>query len=83
MLIMALVLQILSQYAIVVVMYYRFEAFSGCEWFILRYPRHPYIYAKSPTSQLLVYHTKDVSTKRSCLSGREWSIPPRIFQRCS
>ena len=43
MLIMALMLQILSQYAIVVVMYYRFEAFSGCEWFISRHPRHPYI----------------------------------------
>jgi hypothetical protein len=34
MLIVALLLQILSQYAIVSVMYYRFGAFSGCEWFI-------------------------------------------------
>ena len=43
MLVGALLLQILSQYAIVVVMYYSFGAFSGCEWFISHHLRHPYI----------------------------------------
>lgn len=79
-LIVALLLQILSQYAIVVVMYYIFGAFSGCEWFTSYYSHFPDIQAKSPTNRLPVYHTKGVSTKKPCLFGREYLISPRIFQ---